>query len=233
MEPDVIFDFDLEHGRCIGVRIPELADAVEKLAEATLPDPERMATSTLFPARRRAWVGGRVALRRAIVLLGLDVPAVLPDDRGAPVLPPGIVASISHKDRIAVALVARETTEARIGVDVENDVVPLSDISSHVLASDEIAELRALDPDARAREVVLRFSAKESVYKALDPFVRRYVGFKEVSVSPLPAGDAVVRSRLRSGEGPFAIDVRWRRFSGLVLTTARVSPVGGPSHTRP
>jgi hypothetical protein len=27
---------------------------------------------------------------------------------------------------------------------------------------------------------------------------------------------------LRDGEGPFVIEVRWRRFEGVVLTTARV-----------
>jgi 4'-phosphopantetheinyl transferase EntD len=222
--PDVVFDLVLEHGRCLGLRIPADVDAVEELAEHVLVGEERSLASKAFPLRRRAWVGGRAALRTVLARSGIDAPPLLADARGAPIAPAGIAASISHKDWIAVALIAREA-RARIGVDVELDVVLTLDLSSRVLADDELAELAEYDPARRAREVLVRFSAKESVYKAIDPFVRRYVGFKEVSVSTQPAGDARVSPRLSGGEGPFAIDVRWRRFDGLVLTTARVEPL--------
>ena len=69
--------------------------------------------------------------------------------------------------------------------------------------------------------MVLRFSAKEAIYKALDPWVRRYVAFREVDLTPLPDGTARVTMRLP--EGAFACDVRWRRLPGLVLTTAKVT----------
>jgi 4'-phosphopantetheinyl transferase EntD len=174
-------------------------------------------------ARKRSWVGGRTALRQALVRAGLDAPPVLADGRGAPMLPPGVSGSISHKETIAVALVAREGGGARVGVDVELDVPPRVDIASKVLTDEEMQELAALDARARGREVLLRFSAKEAVYKALDPFVKRFVAFQEVSVSPLADGRAVVADRLRAEEGPFTIDVRWRRLEGLVLNTARVT----------
>ena len=115
---------------------------------------------------------------------------------------------------------------ARMGVDVEIDVARSHDIARRVLTPGEIAELAHLDASDRAREVLLRFSAKEAVYKALDPFVRRYVGFSEVAVSPRPDGTAIVTAGLPDGEGPFLIEVRWRRFDGIVLTTARVIPSG-------
>ena len=223
MTADVVFDISLEHGRCLGLRIPADDDEVEALAERSLLDEERALTSKLFPLRRRAWVGGRAALRTVLTRSGIEAPPVLADGRGAPIGPDGVAVSVSHKDSIAVALVARERV-ARVGVDVELDVVHTTDLSSRVLADDELAELADYDAKRRAREVLLRFSAKESVYKALDPFVRRYVGFKEVSVSTRASGGARVSARLGPGEGPFAIDVRWRCFDGLVLTTARVEP---------
>lgn len=224
MAPDIVFDLALDHGRCLGLRIPADAGAVEELAEQTLLAEERVPTFRVHPLRRRAWVGGRTALRTLLVRSGIDAPALLADDRGAPMAPAGISVSVSHKDWIAVALVAREAT-ARVGVDVELDVVHTTDISSRVLAEDELEELAKYDEKRRAREVLVRFSAKESVYKALDPFVRRYVGFKEVSVSTRAAGDARVDLRLIGSEGPFATGVRWRCFDGLVLTTARVEPL--------
>jgi enterobactin synthetase component D len=220
--PDIAFDFRLEHGRCVGVRLPEGDAGVNALAEQALSPEERTFASKFVALRRRSWVGGRVAMRQALLLAGIDAPAVLPDARGAPVLPAGIVGSVSHKDALAVALVARST--ARVGVDVELDADLRQDISSRVLTEAEVAELAAMTDAARAREVVLRFSAKEAIYKAVDPFVRRFVGFKEVSVRPLSDGTAEVRSHLPSSEGPFVIEVRWLPWEGFVLTTARVEP---------
>ncbi len=221
---DIAFDIELEHGRCIGVRIPRTDDAVRDLADALLLPGEQDFAASLPPLRRRTWVGGRVALREAVARRQVEVPPIVADDRGAPVLPAGVVGSITHKEGLAAALVALEA-RARIGIDLELDVVRTQDISARILTEDEIAELDGLDAAARGREVLLRFSAKEAVYKALDPFVRRYVGFQEVSVSPRGDGSASVSWRLRPGEGPFAIDVRWRRFDGVVLTTARVESV--------
>ena len=219
--PDIAFDFRLAHGRCIGVRLPVADASVDALVESVLVPEERAFASKLVALRRRSFVGGRVAMRQALTLAGVDAPAVLPDERGAPVLPPGIIGSISHKDALAVALLA--VGAERIGVDVEVDGAVRQDISSLVLTEAEIAELASLPDAERARELLLRFSAKEAIYKAIDPFVRRFVGFKEVDVRPLPDGRAEVRSQLRPNEGPFVIDVRWLRWEGFVLTTARVS----------
>ncbi|HEX8792183.1 MAG TPA: 4'-phosphopantetheinyl transferase superfamily protein [Polyangiaceae bacterium] len=219
--PDVAFDLELTHGRCVGVRLPEAPGVVEALAEAALMPEERAYAATLGGVRRRTWMGGRVALRQALVREGIDAPPVLADGRGAPALPPGVAGSISHKEDMAVALVAREG-RAKLGVDVERDAPGKLDISKKVLTDEELAEAAKLSSAERAREVLLRFSAKEAIYKALDPFVQRYVAFREVAVTPRPDGSAVVTSRLPAAEGPFVIDVQWVRCEGTILTTARV-----------
>jgi 4'-phosphopantetheinyl transferase EntD len=219
---DVVFDLSLAHGRCLGVRLPGTDDEVHELAARALADEERAFALALPGARRRTWVGGRAALRRALEVAGIEGPGcILADERGAPALPRGISGSISHKETLAVALVA--TSTGRVGVDVELDRVGRVDIASHVLADDELPELAGLDDEGRSREVLLRFSVKEAIYKALDPFVRRYVAFREVSVSPRGDGTAEVRPHLPSTEGPFEVEATWRRASGLVLTTARVT----------
>jgi 4'-phosphopantetheinyl transferase EntD len=223
MLPTPAFELVLEHGLCTAVSLPGAPEAADALAQAALRPEERALAATLGGVRRTTWVGGRVALRLALERAGLDAPPVLADDRGAPALPRGIAGSISHKEELAVALVAREGT-ARIGVDVETDAARKRDIASKVLAPDELAEIAHLAADEREREVLLRFSAKEAIYKAIDPFVRRYVGFHEVSVTPRPDGTAVVRARLAE-KTRFAIDVRWRRLRGVVLTTARIEVV--------
>lgn len=196
---------------------------IDALANATLALEERAFAASLTAMRRRTWVGGRVAMRRALSRASLDAPPLLRDARGAPMLPPGIAGSISHKDSLAVALVARG--EARLGVDVERDAARARNIASKVLTDDEVAELAGLEGQTHGREVLLRFSAKEAIYKALDPFVRRYVGFKEVAVRPLLGGDADVQLHLPASEGPFVVEVRWLRWEGFVLTTARAEQI--------
>jgi 4'-phosphopantetheinyl transferase EntD len=226
---DLAFELTLEHGLCVGVRIPSADAALDELVAHLAPEEQAKAARLPRP-RRRTWVGGRAAMRQALARLGRgldavtdDVTGIGTDDRGAPVLPPGVLGSITHKEELAAALVTNVATDgARVGVDLEMDIVRPLDIATRVLTTGELGEIASLDAAARARAVLLRFSAKEAVYKALDPYVRRYVGFLELEVSPAEDGSAVVRPRLREGEGPFSIEVRWRRFDGVVLTTARV-----------
>lgn len=220
MREVVAFDLQLLHGRCVGVRLPPDAAGIDALAELLVPA-ERAFAAGFGPARRRTWIGGRAAMRLALDRIGAEAGGVFGDDRDAPVLPIGIAGSITHKQHVAAALVGREE-RARLGVDIEVDEPLRFDISRHVLADDEVAELAALPERERMCEVVLRFSAKEALYKALDPFVRRYVAFGEVSVTPCPDGTVAVRARLAPTEGPFAIAARWQRLDGLILTTARV-----------
>jgi enterobactin synthetase component D len=221
---DIAFDLSLDHGRCVGVRIPDAGADLDALVDSALAPEEKTRAGTLPALRRRTWAGGRAAMREVLRRAGLPSPAIFADDRGAPLLPGGVTGSITHKEGLAAALVAVES-RARVGIDVELDHARSTDISSRVLAEDEAAELAHLDRDARAREVLLRFSAKEAIYKAIDPFVRRYVAFEEVSVSTHEDGTAAVTPRLKGREGPFAIEVRWLRFDGIVLTTARVTPL--------
>jgi phosphopantetheine--protein transferase-like protein len=137
----------------------------------------------------------------------------------APLLPPGFVGSVSHKQRIAVALAALDEG-AHVGIDVE-DLGPLrQDISPRILTPAERVAVDALPPAARWDAVKIRFSIKESVYKALDPFVARYVGFQEAEVDLDPS--VAVRLSLAQGEGPFVVEATWTRIDGQVLSTARI-----------
>src|SRR5688500_13979699 len=75
--------FDTPHGRCVLVELDD--------GEPALFGEEEAIAARLGPTRRREFVAGRTALRTA---LGIDAP-IVPDDRGAPVLPAGWVGSIS------------------------------------------------------------------------------------------------------------------------------------------
>jgi len=217
------FVLDLPFGTCVGVSLPE--DGAFELPPGLHPVETAFARA-LPEARRVGWVGGRVALRAALAAAGVEAAEpMLATPRGAPVLPAGAVGSVSHKRTIAVALCAREANpRATIGIDVE-DLRPLrTDIASRVLTLEELAVLPA-DAPARDAAVLLAFSAKEAIYKALDPWVHRFVGFQEASVARAPDGSLAGRLALAGGEGPFSVELHQAHVEGedgLILVAARL-----------
>jgi 4'-phosphopantetheinyl transferase EntD len=217
----------------VGVELPD--DDAWVRQGAPLPDeldPEDAAAArALSGARRTAWIGGRIALRAALGAAGArDVGALARDARGAPVVPSGFVGSISHKRTIAVALAARADGDppATVGVDVEVPRPLRQDIGRLVLTARERAALAGLTGAARDRELVRRFSAKEAIYKALDPWVRRFVSFQEAEITTAPGAAMEGRLALAGGEGPFALTLEDASDGDLILIAARVVPGGAP-----
>lgn len=229
---DVVFRVDLPHGRCVGVRVPA---SVEKGDLAGLAEEERALLDTLSPARRPTWLAGRIAMHAALRDLGLDHGPILPTRQGAPKLPDDATGSISHKRTLAVALAERKVDGLSLGVDIEP--VPSQppwpsesgwdnrpDISSRVMTPEELATLDAIPNGARRRQVILHFSIKEALYKAINPLIGRYVSFQEAAVFPLPNGAVKVTLALTKNEGPFAAEARWSEIDGHLLVTAAIRP---------
>jgi phosphopantetheine--protein transferase-like protein len=188
-------------GLLVGVAIPPDAATVPGDVLAALAPEERRFADALAAPRRATWVGGRLALRTAlaeVTSLAVDrIPGILPNGRGAPSLPDGHLGSISHKPGFAVALVAVGLDDAHVGVDVERAEPRAIDVSGRVLTAAERATLAGLSPSERSVEVLARFSAKEALYKALDPFLQRYVAFEEAEVERRPNGVLAFTLRLR------------------------------------
>jgi 4'-phosphopantetheinyl transferase EntD len=215
-----------------------VSEAVEQLVEQ-LPPEEQALCASWAPKRQATFSAGRQALRLALAELGhRDVGVIGRDDRGAPVLPSGLPrslrVSITHKDSVAGALVVPDVADdVTIGVDLELDDgrsrKDIDTLARHVLVPHEIAMLPD-DDAARRRALFERFSWKEALYKALDPFLRRYIGFTEVHVDVDDAGngrgDRVVfggdffdRDGVRAADGAL---LRVAALPAVVLTTARV-----------
>ena len=212
------FDLTLAHGRAVAIDVADPDDAI--LAELH-PD-ERTRALTLSPIRRREWVAGRRALRHALAVVAPAAAAapVLADDRGAPVLAAGAVGSISHKRALAVALAAGADGWT-VGVDLEVLGPRRVDISERILTTAELATLASTTSAgaARDRAVILAFALKEAVYKAIDPHLRRYVGFQEVQV--WPALDGTARIEPLTDWGGLSLEASWLELDGNLLCTAR------------
>ncbi len=118
-----------------------------------------------------------------------------------------------------------------IGIDLERiDDTRGDRIQRKVLTKNEQNELGGLVDSCGisiGEEVTLRFSLKESVYKAMHPILCEYVGFQEAEITPLPNGSAKVTLNLQSGSherlGLVIRSISWRRLDdGFFLTTALV-----------
>lgn len=178
---------------------------IQALVEAgRLHADEAALARTLPEGRRGTFVAGRIALREALrEVLGegesslprntADI-SILRNDRGAPHLPHTVSGSVTHKASLALAVVAPRPSGSDdrlqfVGVDLEHRPTPADlgrpNIARRILTARELQSLQDRREDALAeREAVLvHFAIKEAVYKAIDPFVHRYVRFTEVELA--------------------------------------------------
>ena len=213
----VAFECAMAKSRCVGVHIPPVSDSGDR-GELLLHHQERALAQGMKNIRRREFVAGRLALRSALTSLASpvfcdSVPITRAGDGGPPLLPRGLIGSISHKNGLAVAIattgglpdsllptnVAHASGGISIGIDLElasASAFDTSKLARRVLTVAEHADasVRRLDDGklelelALELELKLRFSLKEAVFKALFPIVQRHVGFAEVEVRPLGNG---------------------------------------------
>jgi len=133
--------------------------------------------------RRREFLTGRACARRALARLDVAPQPIPVGERGEPVGPDGVVASITHCESFRACAAARSADLLTIGIDAEpNEPLPAG-------VRDDIAfgaERSLIEEGSRAAPSVrwdrLLFSAKESVYKAWFPLARRWLGFEDAVV---------------------------------------------------
>lgn len=137
--------------------------------------------------RKREYRAGRLCAVRALDVAGCARPGLLdPGPDRLPVWPLGWRGSISHSTDCALAAVASSMDCLALGVDIEKtvDEVVAEDIRSEISSSDEHALFGSMD---ECTKTTLIFSAKESLFKALYPHVRRFFDFSAARLVKLTA----------------------------------------------
>jgi enterobactin synthetase component D len=179
------------------------------------------------PKRVAEHVAGRYLAARALLSAGHSreprVSVGIEGDR-APAWPAGFVGSITHGGELALAAVARTGTTSALGIDVEPVIEPkrMSHVSEKICAPAELEALVRAGAGLSPAEVfTIVFSAKESLYKALYPRVRRYFGFPDAEGYALDVARGTMRLRLLTDlEGPFRRG--WDVLARFVLTSSHV-----------
>jgi enterobactin synthetase component D len=142
------------------------------------------------------------------------------------------VGSLSHKTDTAGALVAYGLESGYLGLDIEtcNQSPPRVDVARRVLSDVELSWLETQPEPRRHQWVRLGFSLKEAIYKSIYPRLRRYVGFREVSLdfSELPSSPQLLGmsqecdiSVTAAPVDPCALGVRFFSEAGHFVSMAR------------
>jgi enterobactin synthetase component D len=148
--------------------------------ETPLRREEEALISGAIEKRRREFRAGRHAAHAALSRLDAPDAPLLRGKRREPLWPPGYVGSIAHCNDLCLAVCARDSEVAGIGIDVE-PLAPLPDgVDSYIHTE---AEAAFIADHANAHPGRLIFSAKESLYKCFYPLVQRYFGFHSVELN--------------------------------------------------
>jgi 4'-phosphopantetheinyl transferase EntD len=172
---------------------------------------EAVAVANAVAARRADFAAGRAAARRALAKLGHAAVAIPVGERRAPVFPPGISGSIAHGGGVAIAAVSRDL--AALGVDIEPARPLPPEVRDLVITTnDRLGDA----PD------VVAFSAKESVYKALQPTRGWLLEFADVTLDVRADGTMTANAKTANANG-LACEGRWAIVEGFALTACIVT----------
>ena len=207
--------------------------AVEQYGElsGSLWDEEAAALGPAATSRRCEFAAGRACARSALAALGVPAQPILRGVHREPLWPEGIVGSITHCKGYSAAAVAYRDDVASLGIDAEqNEPMPAGTLAV-IAGAQEISLLQDL-PCTNIHWDRLLFSAKESLYKAWFPLVKRWLGFEEVSVTIDPeSGTFQFANRTegsRGGEfGHFGAGGRFIVQQGYILTSVIARPESG------
>jgi 4'-phosphopantetheinyl transferase EntD len=196
--------------------------------EQGLLDVEQGVARHFSPRRKQEFTAGRNCLRQALTTLGRVACPILVGPGREPVLPAGVVGTITHTASYCAAAVVGRDAGISIGIDAEEAGEMDEDVARLVMTDAERAQVLALQAQYPGRAWAhLVFSAKEALHKALyrrcpsmlDFFdARAEVDVRRATIVLHLAEPAV--HRLGLGYGSF--EGRWRFAAGLVLTAVVV-----------
>jgi enterobactin synthetase component D len=166
----------LPHPVGVGIRLIGDGDLPPLEAEE-----EALLGPKVVPQRRLYFSAGRAAARGALIDLGLGAAAIGRGPGGEPLWPEGVVGAITHAGPVALAIVGRTQQYAGLGLDVEELGRNLSARVARLVCRP--AEMEWVDVGSGTRRLIMLFSAKEAVFKALFPIERVWLGFADAELT--------------------------------------------------
>jgi len=183
-------------GLLIGHRVisqgDELALLHEEIASLSFPGIER----------RRASGAARRVARELMNSMGFAGLPILRSTFGAPIWPAGVIGSMAHDDRIAVAAVG--LLRDLDAVDIE----PAAPLPQDMLELITTPRERNATADSPVRAKLL-FVIKEAVYKAVYPLDHEFLDFHDIEVD--------LACRLATTRAGLTLALHWCVFSHVLV----------------
>lgn len=211
----------------VGVTWPEAhvyamdfrADAIseERLAHFAVPLPTALTHAVLI--RRFEFAAGRFCAAKALAAAGAPLTTVGIGPSRAPIWPSGFIGSITHVRGHVAAIAASTAVFAGLGIDCEEiaDEVRAQSIRRLILTAED-EQVLAASQLTEAQGVTLIFSAKESIYKCLNPLVGAYFDFQDAAITDLDLNQGTFSFKLlKTIGGGFSSDFS---HSGLFKISA-------------
>jgi len=144
--------------------------------------PEKM--SRAVQKRKAEYIAGRYCARKSLAAININNQTVESSEDRAPIWPQGVIGSITHSSGYASAVVAKKGELRGIGIDSEKCIKDKTsrNISSHILTENETFEANTHVAANEHLYLTLVFSAKESIYKCLNPLVKQFFDFKHAEI---------------------------------------------------
>ncbi|MBF0279615.1 MAG: 4'-phosphopantetheinyl transferase superfamily protein [SAR324 cluster bacterium] len=178
--------------------------------------------------RRAEFLLGRACAHQALSAFRLSHLPILRNQNRAPIWPESIVGSISHTENWAVAAVGKQTDVKAIGIDIENlkRIVNFG-IQRHVCVAEENEWLSQFGSDQFDTFLKIVFSAKESIFKCLNPLTGVYLDFLDARVALKEDSKEFEFTLLKDCGSDFPVGFQYKGsyqiVKNLVLTSIWVS----------
>ncbi|GMM83339.1 4'-phosphopantetheinyl transferase [Pseudoalteromonas sp. MTN2-4] len=204
----VVLEFDA------GSFVPQSFDLFKQ------PLPERIKKAV--HKRQAEYLAGRLCATQALIALNFENPIVHTADDRVPIWPAGTFGSITHTKGIAAAIAGLQDRATGVGIDVEKLMKDSQEtkLQTHILRDDESTQFHELSKQVTHPLSVI-FSAKESIYKALYPFVKKYFGFdkaKLIACSETILTFKIMYNLSKQVQTGLEVNVHYQLTDGLVFT---------------
>jgi enterobactin synthetase component D len=142
--------------------------------------------------RQAEFFAGRYAATIALRCLGVDKPntTIEVGEHGSPIWPKNVRGSITHTQSISACIVSLDCDQHFLGIDIENWLSKelYDQLSSSIINEQEALYIRKsnLLPE---KALTITFSAKEALYKAIYPHVKKFLDFHTSTVQEINSRD--------------------------------------------
>ncbi len=190
--------------------------------KAWLPSPLVSANAS----RQAEFITGRLCSAAALAVQGIEHHVVGSNTDRSPIWPGGVRGAISHKNHLAVAVASNNAQFVGVDLEVELSASRIARIKSKIIDQQEMAVLEAADIDFVAG-FTLVFSAKETLYKAIYPFVKRYLGFSTSKLTGFTDDTLTLELRPDIAQfvpHPASFSIKHRHFRDFRLTLLISNP---------